>query len=81
MPGVVKRSISLPADTFSALEREAASRGQTVSAALADAADMWLATRRGLKAVKAWEREHGALTQAELAAADAELDRAGVGRR
>lgn len=40
-----------------------------------------LATRRGLEAVHAWEREHGALTDEELAAADAALDRAGVGVR
>ena len=81
MSSVVKRSISLPADVFEALEAQAAEEGRTVSAALADAADLWLATRRGLRAVRAWEREHGALTAAELEAADRELDRAGVGRR
>ena len=80
MSTVVKRSISLPADVFEALEAQAAEEGRTVSAALADAADLWLATRRGLRAVRAWEREHGALTAEELAAADRELDRAGVGR-
>ena len=80
MSSVVKRSISLPADVFEALELQAAEEGRTVSAALADAADLWLATRRGLRAVRAWEREHGALTAEELAAADRELDRAGVGR-
>lgn len=51
-----------------------------MSAALADAADLWLATRRGLRAVRAWEREHGALTAEELADADRLLDEAGVGR-
>ncbi len=81
MSTVVKRSISLPADVFEALEAQAAEEGRTVSAALADAADLWLATRRGLRAVRAWEREHGALTAEESAAADRELDRAGVGRR
>lgn len=80
MSTVVKRSISLPADVFEALEAQAAEEGRTVSAALADAADLWLATRRGLRAVRAWEREHGVLTAEELAAADRELDRAGVGR-
>lgn len=80
MSTVVKRSISLPADVFEALEAQAAEEGRTVSAALADAADLWLATRRGLRAVRAWEREHGGLTAEELAAADRELDRAGVGR-
>jgi hypothetical protein len=81
MSTVVKRSISLPSEVFAALENEAAAQGQTVSAALADAADQWLATRRGLRSVRAWERENGALTAAELAAADAELDGAGVARR
>ena len=80
MSSVVKRSISLPADVFEALELQAAEEGRTVSAALAAAADLWLATRRGLRAVRAWERKHGALTAAELAAADRKLDRAVVGR-
>jgi hypothetical protein len=66
---------------FEALEVQAAEEGRSVSAALADAADLWLSTRRGLRAVRAWEREHGPLTADELAAADAELDRAGVARR
>ncbi len=52
-----------------------------MSAALADAADLWLSTRKGLRAVRAWERSNGALTAAELAEADSILDRAGVGRR
>jgi hypothetical protein len=81
MSSVVKRSISLPAEVFEALEVQAAEEGRTVSAALADAADMWLATRRGLRGVRAWERKHGALTAEELAEADATLDRAGVARR
>ena len=81
MPSVVKRSISLPAELFERLENEAAEEGRTVSATLADAADLWLSTRKGLKAVRAWERANGALTAAELAEADAILDRAGVRRR
>jgi hypothetical protein len=80
MASVVKRSVSLPADVFEALEEQAAEEGRTVSAALADAADLWLATRRGLRAVRAWEREHGTLTAEELASADRQLDRAGVRR-
>lgn len=80
MSSVVKRSISLPAEIFEALELQAAKEGRTVSAALADAADLWLATRRGLRTVRAWEREHGTLTADELAEADRVLDQAGVGR-
>ena len=68
-------------DCFEALEQQAAEEGLSVSAALADAAALWLATRRGLRAVRACEREHGALSAGELAAADRELDRVGVGRR
>jgi hypothetical protein len=71
----------LPAEMFEALELQAAEEGRTVSAALTDAAGLWLNTRRGLRAVRAWERDHGPLTAAELEAADAELDRRGVARR
>lgn len=81
MSSVVKRSVSLPAELFERLESEAAKEGRTVSATLAEAADLWLSTRKGLKAVRAWERANGALTADELADADATLDRAGVGRR
>ncbi len=81
MSSVVKRSISLPAEVFDALERQAADEGRTVSAALAEAADLWLATRRGLRAVRTWERRHGELTAEEIAAADRALDEVGVGRR
>lgn len=78
VPQVVKRSVSLPISVYGALEAQAAREGLTVSAALAEAAEIWLSTRRGRRAVRAWEREHGALTAEELAAADAELDRVGV---
>ena len=81
MSTVVKRSVSLPTEIFEELELQAAAEGRTVSATLADAADLWLVTRRGLRSVRVWEREHGALTAAELADADRALDRAGVGRR
>ena len=80
MSSVVKRSVSLPSELFEALEHQATAEGRTVSAALTDAADLWLSTRRGLKAVRAWERQHGALTASELAEADEILDAAGVGR-
>ncbi len=52
-----------------------------MSAALADAADLWLSTRKGLKAVRVWERANGELTAVELAEADRVLDDAGVGPR
>ena len=80
MTTVVKRSISLPAALFDEVAQEAAEEGRTVSAALSEAAAFWLASRRGLRAVRSWERDHGALTADELAAADGVLDEAGVGR-
>lgn len=80
MSSVVKRSVSLPSEVFEALELQAAAEGRTISAALADAADLWLSTRRGLRAVRSWEREHGTLTAQELADADRTLDRARIGR-
>ncbi len=79
MSSVVKRSISLPTELFEALGAEAAQDGRTVSATLAEAADLWLSTRRGLRSVRAWERENGPLTTEELAEADRVLDLAGVG--
>jgi len=81
MSSVVKRSVSLPALVFEELEQQAAAEGLTLSAALAEAAEFWLAVRRGLRSVRSWERQHGALTAEELAAADRELDRVGVGLR
>jgi len=80
MPTVVKRSISLPAEVFAALEHEAAEGGRTISSTLTEAADLWLASRRGLRALHAWERQHGALNADELAVADELLDEAGVRR-
>lgn len=79
MSSVVKRSISLPSDLFAALEQEAIAEDRTMSSVVAEATTAWLTTRRGLAAVRAWESEHGALTPAELAAADDALDGAGVG--
>jgi hypothetical protein len=40
-----------------------------------------LILERGLEAVRAWERQHGALTKAELADADKVLDRILARRR
>lgn len=81
MSSVMKRSVSLPSETFEELEQQAAEDGITVSAALAEAADRWLASRRGLRSVSAWERQHGLLTAEELDAADLELDRHRIGHR
>lgn len=80
MSSVVKRSISLPTELFDALEGQAAAEGRTVSSIVSEATERWLAMRRGIAAVRAWEGQHGTLSEAELAAADEALDRAGLGR-
>ncbi|MCY7297906.1 MAG: hypothetical protein LH616_01680 [Ilumatobacteraceae bacterium] len=79
MASVIKRSLSLPSDIFEALQLQANEEGKTVSAALTDAADLWLSIRRGLKSVRARERHHGALSAVELADADRLLDAVGIG--
>jgi hypothetical protein len=73
---VVKRSVSLPEQVFRDLEQEAQREGLSLSGALSDAAQQWLVVRRGLRAVREWEAEHGALTSEELAEADAAAARA-----
>ena len=81
MSSVVKRSFSLPAPLFRGIEDEAREAGIPLSAALTEAAQQWLTVRRGLRAVAEWEAENGALTDAELAEADALLDQADQGAR
>lgn len=76
MSRVVKKSLSFPADVFDDLEREAALQGVSVSALVAEATRLMVIRQQGLRAVAEWEAEHGALTEEELAAADAELDEA-----
>lgn len=74
MATVVKRSVSFPPELFEAIEAETKTEGIALSTAVAEATRLWLVTRRGLRAVREWEDEHGALTPAELAAADRSLD-------
>jgi len=71
---VAKRSISLPIELNDELEELAAVEHTSVSALLAEAARRDLLIRRGLRGVEQWEAEHGPLTDAELAEADAILD-------
>jgi hypothetical protein len=73
---VVKRSLSFPADLFAEVEQEAKAEGVAVSTVVTEAARQWLIIRRGLRAVREWEAEHGAFTDQELAEADALLDAA-----
>jgi hypothetical protein len=74
--GVVKRSVSFDADVWDSLVAEAGSGAVSplVNVALAH----YLRRQRGLAAMAAYEAEHGAFTDDELAEADRVLDAAGV---
>lgn len=80
MSGVVKKSVSVPAETWAAAEEEAAVRGTTVSALIAEALDHLVTIQRGLRAVAEYEAENGPFTEEELAWADALFDEHGIGR-
>lgn len=75
---MVKKSVSVPDIVWAAAEEAAASSQTTVSAVVTEALENLLAIRAGQEAVRAWEREHGALSMEELLEADAALDQAGV---
>lgn len=74
--GVVKRSVSFDADVWDSLVAEAGSG--PVSPLINDALAHYLRRQQGLAAIAAYEAEHGAFTDAELAEADRLLDEAGV---
>lgn len=76
MGSVVKKSISVPDHVWREAETAAAEEHTTVSAFIAEAIENMIRTRDGLRAVREWERENGALTAEELAEADAILDAA-----
>jgi hypothetical protein len=77
--GVVKKSVSVPTETWAAAEEEAAARGITVSALIAEALDHLVTIQRGLRAVAEYEAENGQFTQEELAWTDALFDEHGIG--
>jgi hypothetical protein len=70
----VKRSVSMPPEVDGRVAAAAAAAGLTYSAWLARAAERELTIRAGLDAVATWEAQHGAITDAELAAAALRLD-------
>jgi len=78
MATVTKKSHSIDAELYDQIEDVAKAEGVTPSALLAEGARMVLLIRSGLQGVAAWEAENSALTSAELAAADRELDAIGV---
>jgi hypothetical protein len=64
-----KLAITVDADVHDRVLDAAAAEGVSVSAWMTRAARRALLVRDGLAAVAEWEAEHGALTEAELAAA------------
>ena len=74
--GVKKLSIALDERVAEAAAASAERHGLSLSAWLNRAAQNALAVEEGLAAVAEWEREHGAFTAEEIAAADAVLDAA-----
>ena len=71
---VRKLSIALEDDIAEAASRAAERAGLSLSAWMNHAAENELAIEAGLDAVRAWEADHGELTDAELAKADQLLD-------
>lgn len=64
-----KRSISVPADLDAKIQSAAGKAGMTYSGWLMQAARKEFTVRAGLKAVAAYEREHGRFSPQELAEA------------
>ena len=64
-----KLAISIDAEVHEGVRAAARADGVSVSAWMTAAARNALLVRDGLAAVAEWEREHGSLTEAELAAA------------
>lgn len=74
--GVEKMSVSFELELGEAIRTSALGAGRSVSAWLAEAARDRLRLEALGQAVDAWEQEHGVLSDAELARAHADLDRA-----
>jgi len=80
-----KRSVSFPPDLAKAIDEAATEAGTSFSAWISETASHRLRLEAGRRGVAAWEREHGPLTEQELAeglalARDL-LDRAGRSKR
>jgi hypothetical protein len=75
-----KLSIALDQPVAHAAKQSAQRQGISLSAWLNEASRNALAIEDGLAAVAEWEAEHGPLSEQDLAAADAVLDAARVGR-
>ena len=71
----MKLAVTVDADVHAKVVDAAEAEGTSVSAWITAAARRALVVRDGLAAVAEWEAEHGALTQAELEAARARIER------
>ena len=71
---VQKLSVAIDERVAEAASKSAARHGLSLSAWLSRAARNELALEDGLRAVAEWEAEYGALSDEELAQADAVLD-------
>jgi hypothetical protein len=77
----VKLAVTVDADVHAKVLVAAQAEGTSVSAWITAAARRALLMRDGLAAVAEWEAEHGALTQAELKAARARIERSAARRK
>jgi len=77
MTTVVKRTISVPTDVFEAVAAQVGP-GESLSELFSEGARLLLRQRSAMLAVAEYEAEHGPISAEALAAADAELDAAGV---
>jgi hypothetical protein len=73
MAQVAKKSVSLPEHIWQEAQAIADEENTTLSALTAQALENLIIVRRGLRAVREWERDNGEFTAEELAAVEAEL--------
>jgi hypothetical protein len=71
----VKLAVTVDADVHAKVLDAAEAEGTSVSAWITAAARRALLVRDGLAAVAEWEADHGAFTEAEIAAACARIER------
>lgn len=79
--GVEKMSVSFDLELGEAIRASAAAEKKSVSAWLAEAARDRLRLDAMGEAIQAWEAKFGALTEAELAEAEALLDQAASAKK
>ena len=77
MASVVKRTISVPADVFAAVERERTD-DESLSTLFSEGARLLVRQRAGVRAIALYEAENGPITDAALDEADRALDEAGL---